>query len=372
MKKTLSLLLSLILVLCVTQACAAPEPSEAVVIQKTAAPVPSPVPEEPVTIALSYPVGTEVDIVTPLQREYLEDSVERIRYHVVGMAENSKPEAVRMRFRTSESGTSKVLLSEDESFSDPMIRVTDGSSCEFTNLKSGTKYYWKVVLGKWESPVASFTTEAGVPRFISLEGVTNARYIGGFPGLNGKTVKQGMLYRTGKLDHIREQDVPVALNELGLRSEIDLRYPYDTNDAAESFIDPSVRYFSCPMVHNSGDFFTEDIEGILSYFEIISDESNYPLAVHCAIGTDRTGMVCFLTEALLGMNEETVCRDYLLSNFGFIGGSRTMMTLASNPYYVYINEQEGATFQQKTYNLLLSIGVPAEQLDSVIDIMLEK
>ena len=42
------------------------------------------------------------------------------------------------------------------------------------------------------------------------------------------------------------------------------------------------------------------------------------LLLHCSIGTDRTGVICFLINALLGVSEEDLYKDYLFSMFGMI------------------------------------------------------
>ena len=107
----------------------------------------------------------------------------------------------------------------------------------------------------------------------------------------------------------------------------------------------------------------------MKVFSILSDKNNYPLIFHCNIGTDRTGMIAFLVNALLGVPEESLCRDYLFSNFGNIGGSRKIDGLKNSAYYNAVQAAEGNSLREKTYNCLVDFGVPKEQLDSIISIL---
>jgi len=68
-------------------------------------------------------------------------------------------------------------------------------------------------------------------------------------------------------------------------------------------------------------------------------------------GTDRTGMVAYCIEALLGVSETDIVRDYLYSNFGKIGGSRSISTIRSR-YPKLIKDYDGKTLQEKTYRFL--------------------
>ena len=51
-----------------------------------------------------------------------------------------------------------------------------------------------------------------------------------------------------------------------------------------------------------------------AFFEILLDESNYPLLYHCTAGKDRTGFATLLLLAALGVNRQTIIEDYLLTN----------------------------------------------------------
>lgn len=105
-------------------------------------------------------------------------------------------------------------------------------------------------------------------------------------------------------------------------------------------------------------------------FSVLGDESKYPLIIHCSIGTDRTGLICFLVNGLLGVSEKDLYQDYLFSNFGFIHGLRTPSAI--NNYLKQINFMSGDTLEEKFYNYLVSCDVAKEDLDNIIRIMKEE
>ena len=106
---------------------------------------------------------------------------------------------------------------------------------------------------------------------------------------------------------------------------------------------------------------------IVKAFEILGDESNYPIAIHCSIGTDRTGMMAFVINGLLGASYEQLNYEYMFSNLGNIGRGRNTWDLFL--YRNNINKCAGDTFAERTYNYLLKIGVKAEHIDTVIRMM---
>ena len=135
-------------------------------------------------------------------------------------------------------------------------------------------------------------------------------------------------------------------------------------------IEGIVNYYLLPMDYAGnmveGDFTDDNIGSLRGVFEVLSKEENYPVIFHCSIGTDRTGMVAYCIEALLGMSETDIIRDYLYSNFGNIGGSRAVSTIRSK-YPKFIKNFDGETLQEKTYRFLNEyVGVPKDQLDEVI------
>ncbi|MBQ0099325.1 MAG: tyrosine-protein phosphatase, partial [Firmicutes bacterium] len=254
------------------------------------------------------------------------------------------------------------------------------------NLSFGTTYYWQaklvyVEVGQteektFETDIHSFVTDDAIPHTYYVDGVTNVRELGGYPTNDGKTVKSGMLFRSGKLNNISYAGLETYSNLMKIKTEIDLRIE---NDPLPSI--PGVNYIYCGMNSSTTNehfpngkswngqscYITFNIDAIKMFFEALADESNYPINYHCSIGTDRTGVVSFLIEALLDVKEEWIYRDYLLSNYAKIDEySRTVSHITS-----YINllsaKATGDSLSEKTYNYLNKVvGVSTQDLDKII------
>ena len=96
-------------------------------------------------------------------------------------------------------------------YSFKVVRVPDGKVFVETTVTGCTTQVkgrleiardWKWTVSDGASSASgTFKTEDRAPRIVSLEGVRNARDLGGWIGLDGRRVKQGMALRTGGLNN---------------------------------------------------------------------------------------------------------------------------------------------------------------------------
>ncbi len=344
-------------------------------------------------------LGGHVSIHSDLQEQYLNGPLQEIASYADGTAELSRPAYVTLSWNTeideaysAETGTMaegcsyELFFGKTLDFSDAEKYDTSETSWQVTNLELNTTYYWKVEaeIGgeRYESETASFTTERNGPRNLYVSGITNVRDIGGYTTLNGDTVRQGRIIRCGKLHNsdgspkITAEGIAEMRDHLGIKSEIDLRKASNNEYGGvdSSVLGSDVNYYLLPMQYSGnmieGDFTEDNLGSLRGVFEVLSKEENYPVIFHCAIGTDRTGMVAYCIEALLGMSETDMIRDYLFSNFGNIGSSRAISKIRSK-YPKFIKNYDGETLQEKVYRFLSEyVGVPTEQLDAVISLNL--
>lgn len=371
-KKALSLALVFVMILSLFAGCTAQQTAE---LQQAFS--------SDVVLSQVYPEnGSTVSLHTKKQASYLEKPVSLMPVSATGKNELSRPETVTLKWTYKSDEPVKtyiVSVSEYENMLYPAVYEVSTNSLALTNLKIATTYYWSVNANGADSAVYNFTTSEDTPRNISVDGVKNVRDLGSRETENGTRTKQGLIYRCGRLNEssadtvnieITEEGKDVMLNGLGIKSEIDLRKIYDNEvgGITASPLGDSVTYYSCPMEWE-GDTFNGNKEQILRVFEILANENSYPLIFHCNIGTDRTGMISYLVNALLGVPEEELERDYMFSNLADIGGTRKIQNLKNSVYYQSVNDAEGASLSEKAYNCLAYFGVPAEQLDKIIEIL---
>lgn len=362
MKKVISAAAACILIFCLLTGCAAGK-------------------NEPAVIKAVSPVEETVGIHTFSQRMFLNGSASMVGIYAYGQSEKSRPKPIAFEWDYNGKDNTQFTLSisENADMTDAISYSTNETEYSVYNLKIGTEYYWTVSDGEQESEIASFSTDSSAPRNLYIDGVTNARDLGGRETESGTVTKQGMIFRTGRLnesniDHVNieitESGKHVMLEELGVKTEIDVRLVDDSENGGITYspLGESVAYISIPMEWD-GNMLADNKEQVVKVFSVLAKEKNHPLFIHCNIGTDRTGMLAFMINALLGVPEEELQKDYVFSNFGNIGGKRPVENLLESDYYNTIMQTEGSTLSEKTYNCLVDTGVPAEDLDALIRIM---
>jgi hypothetical protein len=319
------------------------------------------------------------DIHTEEQAKYLEGDYNLISLYADGTKELSKPDPVYFEFDPIKGNElTNFYCSQYEDFSVLESHYQMGSNSYFValeNLQINTTYYLYIQNGDIKSEVKTFNIESHAPRVLDIDGLTNARDLGGYITDDGTYTNQGLIYRTSRLNEnestlplITKAGVAEMTKHLKIKSELDLRR-VDNNEnggITESPLGEGVNYYSVPM-KSGGNCIILNEDVIKNAFEVLGNKDNYPVVIHCSIGTDRTGMLCFLINALLGVSEEDLYKDYLFSNFANIGGNRTPSTIKG--YIDTFKYSDGKTLAEKTKSYLIEIGVSEEDINTVIEMM---
>ncbi|MBQ9162374.1 MAG: tyrosine-protein phosphatase [Clostridia bacterium] len=289
-------------------------------------------------------------------------------------AELCTPPAVKLEWSDKNAAEGKiynVVLSENADLSDPyLVTTTEALFVEVKNLKAGTRYYWKVSTDGEESAGAGFMTSGAYPRFVDVDGVSNIRDIGGYTTIDGKTVKQGLVYRSAWLDPITAEGKTTVLEQLGVVTDLDLR--------GESTVSPvdGLNCISTSVKHYHYVFDEpEYLDNMRVAIAAFADEDNYPMIYHCYIGRDRTGTVTALILGLLGVDEDTVKREYMLSlnsTAGHNGTSHAKLYWYMEDFIEGLKAYGGNTFNENVEAFLLEIGVTPEEITSIRNILLEE
>ena len=179
----------------------------------------------------------------------------------------------------------------------------------------------------------------GGKRHIPLAGQPNFRDLGGYATTDGRSVKWGVVYRSGELSQLTDEDVG-KLGALGIRAVVDLRSEHEVTARGQGRLPPRAALWPMPISSSevfadlipmfmNGDFsklptdlldrvnralvreFTAEFGGLL---RALSDPANRPLVFHCTQGKDRAGFGAAIVLSALGVPWETVVHDYMLSN----------------------------------------------------------
>lgn len=334
-----------------------------------------------IIVAFAASCSSALDTHTEEQKEFVSSSYVTAGNIANGTEEKSRPLPIELTLGKVKEGYTLVIAKKSgEVF--VRARLDGGSKYQFYNSELNTEYVWHIEdeNGKKTGRSGNFTTAHTVIRNLYIDGVTNCRDLGGWKTVDGRRIKQGLLYRTGRFNeggwacesnrYITDEGIDMFVNTLGVKTEIDLRTK-ETGEAPavlKSALGESVKYVQVSMRTN-GDYLKFNKEKLAEVFEVFADKDNYPIVFHCSIGTDRTGVIAFLVNALLGVEKDSLYYDYLFSNFGYIGKNRSFTQI--NDYLKEIKTAGGDTIAENAYNYLVKYGVSTETLDFMREFLVE-
>lgn len=281
------------------------------------------------------------------------------------------PVVLKWSNTAKEEKTYTVTLSRTPDLANPTVYTTTSCELAVSYLEVGRTYYWQVTDGEHTSQIYTFTTEEGYARFIEVEGVSNFRDVGGYRTADGKRVKQGMMYRSATLDGISQQGLDVVLNVLGIKTELDVR------GGGGAALGPTVNRKVIAMQWYTHIFKEENYRVVRSTIAEFAKPENYPLNFHCAIGRDRTGTTAFLILGLLGVEEDTLRREYYCSLFskagtGDLDEARLIIGNIDSLRSGLVRFDPDGTLQQQIEAYLLTVGVTEQEIASIREILLEE
>lgn len=298
-------------------------------------------PENPETKKIEInDVNAVVSLADAAVSEYFTASTEAEQIAALGkyasISDEKGGKSVRFSWKGNGSVKYTLYLADNERFENAKEYVASGLENELCvyNLVPSSAYYWKVcgTFDGDESVTSHFTTESISLRCVFVDGAVNTRDIGGYAAANG-SVNYGKIYRGGNLDSITTAGAETLKNDLKIKTEIDLRkdgarkneslglsyYKFDAGSYTD--ILDLAAWNALPEAARR-EFNAKYSAGIKNIFEILANEENYPVYIHCDNGADETGTVAFLINALLGVSESDLIRDFELSSFSAAAGAR--------------------------------------------------
>ncbi|MEV4614638.1 tyrosine-protein phosphatase [Kitasatospora sp. NPDC049258] len=168
-------------------------------------------------------------------------------------------------------------------------------------------------------------------RHLAFERLHNFRDLGGYRTADGRAVRWRLLYRSDSLGKLAGEDLG-RFRALGVRTVIDLRYPWEIERSGRVPDLPGLGYHNLSIEHRpydqaalgpeietvsflAGKFAEVAQDGTAELAEVIRTiaAADAPLAFHCAAGKDRTGIVAALVLGLLGVDEDQIAADFALT-----------------------------------------------------------
>ncbi|MET4215817.1 protein-tyrosine phosphatase [Bradyrhizobium sp. LB7.2] len=187
-----------------------------------------------------------------------------------------------------------------------------------------------------DSSLQDASLQVAPARHLALQGASNFRDLGGYPTADGRTTRWRHIFRSNHLGQLTVADIEIV-RALGVRSAFDFRGVEErtagvcvVNEIAVHSlpIEPTVvaalraelarGSLTAPVAlelmresyrnyvrHNTASF--RNLFGYLL-------EDRAPLVIHCTAGKDRTGFASALILHALGVADEVIAEDYLLTN----------------------------------------------------------
>ena len=173
-------------------------------------------------------------------------------------------------------------------------------------------------------------------RHLSLQGASNFRDLGGYPTADGRTTRWRHIFRSNHLGQLTADDIKIV-RALGVKSAFDFRgleeraagvcvineitvhsLPIEPTVVAALRAEIAGGTLTAPVAleimresyrnyvrHNTHTFRT-------LFGHLLEDRA--PLVIHCTAGKDRTGLASALILHALGVADEVIAEDYLLTN----------------------------------------------------------
>lgn len=179
-------------------------------------------------------------------------------------------------------------------------------------------------------------------RRVAIEGSNNFRDIGGYITTDGRTVRWGIVYRSGAMNHLTPEGFR-QLEDLGIVVNFDFRATQERQSEPVNWpqgmvmeshaVDYDIDMRPFMALFSRGDVTAEQTRQVMATFykgvpfqfapqysamlhAIIDGEK--ALVFNCSAGKDRTGVATAILLRLLGVPDSVIMEDYLLSNVHYV------------------------------------------------------
>jgi protein-tyrosine phosphatase len=181
-------------------------------------------------------------------------------------------------------------------------------------------------------------------RKLRIPGMFNVRDLGGLPLQDGGTTRPGKLLRSAELSWL-EPAGAAMLAEFGLRTVVDLRTRDEVDQRPDNLTGMDAALVSISFLALDYDEIPATQADLYTYMadsctdqtaqvvKALAAPDALPGLFHCAVGKDRTGFIAGIILALIGVPDDEIIQDFLLSNpaLGFPPQSGTAQSTVDHP-----------------------------------------
>lgn len=247
-------------------------------------------------------------------------------------------------------GATQVLVSPDSKFqsgttlSIPVVSDT----ARIFNLIPDRVYWYRALNGSKKILKKGIVKTTGQVRMIRTQKVNNVRDMGGWPCLGGGHLAYGKIYRGAKLNGFDEEigtavdsvDIATLVDFCGIGADLDYRnngLQISPLGCEIQNINMSAYMYLLTNTNNKGatqNYYSE-LSNTLKYIAT-KLEAGQNIYMHCSLGADRTGSVAAILEAICGVSEADIVKDWELTSFSSMGQFK-YIDIEENSYYHYEN-----------------------------------
>ena len=265
---------------------------------------------------VDYVDEADYDIVNPGVRAYLEQvdyssDPEYRESRVLEFQGSDIPSPVKISWK---GAANRLRISRSADGSGYREIPLTSSPAAVYNLIPGERYFYTVLASDGSVRKTSCIIPKGRIRMIKGL-VPNVRDLGGWRA-GDRTLRYGRLLRGYKLEVMEDPEAgrKVYLEDMGVTAEMDLRGYWEAM-GHPSFDGVEYNRFDVQKYFNDAagqtcDQYQQALRQLLAWLS-----EGKTVYMHCWGGADRTGTLAFLLEALLGVSESDLSKDYELTTF---------------------------------------------------------
>lgn len=194
----------------------------------------------------------------------------------------------------------------------------------------------------------------------------NTRDLGGWACDGGK-VKYSMIVRGGEPNEV---DKDLMVGQVGIRTELQL---LPKSESRHTYSAWGIDFYANPTENSSVNYSLSNEYLWKFYLQVVFDSVSHdkPVYFHCGIGADRTGTIAIMLEALLGVSQSDIDKDYELTNFYTVSPTYPRRRNV-DMYKNYINQIKNVplvgglsdTFANHAISFAVSLGFTADEINA--------